>query len=121
MLTLAQILINLTSNSIKFTNKGCIEIKLENFLTYGEGIIIRNDTSDQALLVKIKEKNSLKQLLKISVIDTGKGISDEYAEMFNSDVSFKNALNFIKKDNSQENIMGTGYGLDIVKILCSKI
>ena len=82
----SQILINLISNSLKFTKNGTVTIQLE----------------------LITEKD--KQFLKIDIIDTGIGISNE-----NLDKIFEK---FVQVEvNLQEQYKGTGLGLSIVKKL----
>ncbi|MEY5047791.1 MAG: multi-sensor hybrid histidine kinase [Bacteroidota bacterium] len=86
---LIQILANLTSNAIKFTDKGSVTIQVE------------------------KQKSSVKNkcLLKASIIDTGIGIAKEnLALLFNT---------FSQIDNSStKSFSGTGLGLVISKQLC---
>ncbi|MFM9989736.1 response regulator [Flavobacterium sp.] len=82
----SQILINLISNSLKFTKNGTVTIQLD----------------------LITEKS--KQLLKINIIDTGIGISNEYLD--------KIFEKFVQVEvNLQEQYKGTGLGLSIVKKL----
>ncbi|WP_394759845.1 response regulator [Flavobacterium sp.] len=82
----SQILINLISNSLKFTKNGTVTIQLD--------LIIENST----------------QLLKIDIIDTGIGISNEYLD--------KIFEKFVQVEvNLQEQYKGTGLGLSIVKKL----
>jgi len=102
IMRLKQILINLISNSIKFTEVGYIELKIEilsNEPEYISDNIINNQSE--------KLKN-----IKISVIDTGKGIPiEKQNDLFNS----------VIKENSDANMLGTGYGLGIVKNLCKML
>ena len=52
---------------------------------------------------------------RFNIIDTGKGISDEVIDKINnSDQNFT-----VQKENSMENNLGTGYGLNIVMKLCT--
>jgi PAS domain S-box-containing protein len=86
-----QILSNLTSNALKFTQDGSVEIRVSPFS---------------------KEKN--KSLLLFEVIDSGLGISEEnQKKLFNSfqqlDISTKKSFG------------GTGLGLVISKELCQKM
>jgi len=55
------------------------------------------------------EEEQLKKI-KISIIDTGKGIPKERHQFL-----FDSGL----KENSEDNMLGAGYGLGIVKNLCS--
>ena len=84
-LRLKQILINLIENAIKFTNKGSITLKAE-------------------VISKDEKKNRIN--LKISVIDTGRGISKEHQKIIFE--SFEQ----IKKDEEKAT-KGTGLGLAI--------
>ncbi len=85
---LLQILSNLTSNALKFTENGTIEIKAD-----------------------IIEKKGKFNTFKIEVIDTGIGISDENLKvLFNA---FSQIDNSTKKSYG-----GTGLGLAISKELC---
>ena len=101
IMRLKQILINLISNSIKFTEVGYIELKIEKL----ESI---NDDYSFDYLNKSKDLNKI----KISVIDTGKGITKEKQQ---------NLFNSLIKEMSTDNILGAGYGLGIVKNLCSML
>lgn len=82
----SQILINLISNSLKFTKNGKVEIKLN-----------------------LIQENNL-PFIKISVIDNGIGIPEEYLD--------KIFDKFVQLDvQLQEQYKGTGLGLSIVKRL----
>lgn len=82
-----QIILNLTNNAIKFTEKGSVKIKLE-----------RINSTDKEVIIKI------------SIIDTGIGISDEAkANLFKE---FFQANNSISRKYG-----GTGLGLAISKKL----
>ncbi|MGL4630936.1 MAG: PAS domain S-box protein [Leadbetterella sp.] len=88
---LLQILSNLTSNALKFTQNGKVTIQ-----------------------VSTDKKSSSKQMIMFKVIDTGMGISKEnQKKLFNSfqqlDISTKKSFG------------GTGLGLSISKELCSKM
>jgi len=98
---LKQILINLISNSIKFTEVGFIELRID------KANIIEDDHLD-TFNYDNKSSQDL-QRIKISVIDTGKGISIEKQE---------NLFSSLTKEQSENNILGAGYGLGIVKNLC---
>ncbi|MCB1180198.1 MAG: response regulator [Leptospiraceae bacterium] len=84
---LRQILINLTNNAIKFTNKGSVIIN-----------------------IKVKEKNEDKYIVKVEVIDTGVGISEiEKDKLF---LAFTQA-----DSSTTRKFGGTGLGLSISKKL----
>ena len=107
---LKQILINLLSNSIKFTEVGYIELKIEQIQEKIESI--EKFELENLLSNNLNECN-IKRYIKFSVIDSGKGIPPKKREtLFTS-------LN--NKDNCLENILGAGYGLAIVKNLCSML
>jgi len=82
-----QILLNYISNSVKFTKAGKIFIE--------------------------SEVNQIKQLIKISVIDTGIGIRDEDKHKVFQDN--------IQKNSSIANQLGSGFGLSISKFLAEKL
>jgi len=108
-LRLKQILINLLSNSIKFTDKGYIELKVEKI-----GRNLKENECIDFLLTEFSEITT-KQFIKFSIIDSGKGLSKDFLNRFN------NGSNSLLKENSQENVLGTGYGLEIVQKLCKSI
>jgi len=134
---LRQILINLISNSIKFTDTGFVMLKLEKFekivfnshskfksqselgppnskeqLSSNEALTILQ-SNKQDYLVFEDLQSSTQKYIKFSVIDTGKGISELKKEtLFNDKVD---------KDSSEFNNIGTGFGLGIVKNLCKLI
>lgn len=64
-LRIRQIINNLVGNAFKFTEKGSVEIKVEDLPADKEGIERKNETSK----------------IKISVIDTGIGISEEKQQL----------------------------------------
>ena len=106
-LRLKQVLINLLSNSVKFTETGVIELKVEKVgeckkKTAGNN----NDSQDEESSVDEEPC----RLTKFSVIDSGKGISEEMQK-----VLFKSVI----KENSVNNALGAGYGLGIVDNLCN--
>lgn len=86
-LRLNQILMNLVSNAVKFTNKGSVVVQLKE--------LQRKDTKTQ---------------LEIAIIDTGIGIASESLhKVFDS---FEQA-----EDSTSQKFGGTGLGLSIVKKL----
>jgi two-component system, sensor histidine kinase len=85
---LKQVLINLISNSFKFTEKGSITVKCSVA-----------DDSDKDIA-----------WLKISVVDTGAGIPDKYLETVFEQFSYLNV-----SDESAEQMKSNGLGLYIVK------
>jgi len=89
---LRQVLVNLMSNAVKFTNKGYIQLSVE-FMQYGK--IDRND-----LTIKVK--------------DTGIGIPEE--DLDNIFEAFKQQSHYLNKE-----FAGTGLGLAIVKKLLSEM
>ncbi len=108
-LRLKQILLNLISNAIKFTNQGSIEFNIEDVakdpLLENKNHIAKEDT-------QINSGAILDNKLKFSIIDTGKGIDPEkQKKLFDSE----------SKENSIQNLLGDGYGLGIVKNLCHKL
>jgi len=102
IMRLKQILINLISNSIKFTELGFIELKIERI----------RDQFDYNSYNNADVQGEEFKKIKISVIDSGKGISiEKQNDLFNS----------VIKEYSDSNILGTGYGLGIVKNLCKML
>jgi len=95
---LLQILSNLTSNALKFTEKGSIEIVLE--------VAQQPDPNDILL-----DEHEQGYLLKAKVIDTGIGIAREQQELL--------FQKFSQLDNSYtKSYGGTGLGLSISQELC---
>ena len=103
-LRLKQIVINLISNAIKFTEKGIIELKVEKLKESRklEGFNVDDDNLSM-------EEN---KKIRISVIDNGNGISQEKRN---------NLFGSVSKEISSENIFGSGYGLGIVMNMCEKL
>lgn len=82
-----QVLLNLLNNSVKFTDKGSVTLK-----------------------IKLIEKNEINYQLQISVIDTGIGMNQE--QLSNLFIPFTQADSSINR-----RFGGTGLGLSIVKSL----
>lgn len=103
-----QILINIISNAVKFTQSGSISIKcfpLSDKLR-----------EENAQLSKINDELNCCDLICISITDTGKGFSTDQIDAINSKT-------LIQKMNSDfyNNSMGTGLGIGIVKHLCQRL
>jgi len=137
---LKQILINLLSNSVKFTEIGSIElsvdmikpdnncqlpslISLTNLKTeaymHSQDFEYKNKLQTDTELKLLTEdtdrqKEIKKAYIRFSVSDSGKGISENLVNLINSDANVK----VFQKDNSSCNKLGTGYGLNIVQKLC---
>ena len=85
---LLQILSNLTSNALKFTENGAVSVE-----------------------VKLVKKTGKKNLIKVEVYDSGIGISEEdQKRLFTSFTQLDNS--------SQKSFGGTGLGLVISQQLC---
>ena len=85
---LTQIMLNLVTNSIKFTQSGTIRLKLS------------------------KQIENNDQIITFSLIDTGKGISEEMR---------KNLFKKYSKEEKMNNDSGCGLGLALVDLLCLKL
>lgn len=92
-----KIISNLLMNAFKFTqHHGSVEIKIEN-----ESINVKNRK-------KYNKTNAEPQMVKISVKDTGKGISKH---------ELKNIFQYYYINNHDHNYKGTGIGLELTKTL----
>ena len=92
---LKQVLVNLLTNAIKFTNKGEISLSFLN-------------------IVDAKER---KKYVKFIVKDTGKGMSQDKRESILSNKNFME----LNKDQTIDNKYGTGLGLSIVKDIINNV
>ena len=107
-----QILLNLLSNSIKFTDKG--QITLDIKLIDQETFIQSFETTKQPILQDINEKqqNNLIKYLKFSITDSGCGIkTKDYSLLFKSFSQVEQLTTKLKQ--------GTGLGLAISKYLAN--
>lgn len=106
---LKQILINLTNNAIKFTNRGHVEVSVETIeLTSLQDSAVQMFLPDEFLNTMPKERE--KVILKFEITDTGIGIPPEEQEnLFNEFAQLENPL--VKRYE------GTGLGLSISKNL----
>jgi len=127
---LKQILINLLSNAIKFVDEGEIQIHISKIshrsinqlfmLNHKE--LPKNPQLDQFQDIQEESKqknydntilNDENEFIRFQIMDTGKGLNDELINNINSDES-----KIIQKENTSQNRLGTGYGLNIVQNLC---
>ena len=92
IIKIKQILLNIISNSVKFTKKGKIII---------ESKLVTSNNSDY---------------ISISVYDTGRGLSAQELEKFNSNEEHDMDIKINNKDYN--NSMGTGLGIGIIKSFC---
>jgi len=63
--------------------------------------------------LEISIEKTLQDTIRFYIIDSGKGISNDIIDCINSDETTT-----IQKENSCQNKLGTGYGLNIVQNLC---
>ena len=124
---LKQILINLLSNAIKFVDEGEIQINISRSKN-------KSSTSNKLEILNISEiplqfpqlhdsskqktydntiLNDENEFIRFQIIDTGKGLNDDFINHINFDES-----KIIQKENTSQNRLGTGYGLNIVQNLC---
>ncbi|NCA77583.1 MAG: response regulator [Alphaproteobacteria bacterium] len=106
---LKQILINLTNNAIKFTNRGHVEVSVETIeINSHPDPAIQMFLSDEFLNAPTNFGN--KVILKFEITDTGIGIPPEEQEnLFNEFAQLENPL--------MKRYEGTGLGLSISKNL----
>ena len=100
---LKQVLLNLLSNSFKFTNKGSISLKVEMEK------INNNDKKDAKYYYSQRRK-----CIKFTIEDTGIGIQQE-----NKSKLFKEYGKIISNETDKVNKEGTGLGLNISKKIIS--
>ncbi len=98
---LKQILLNLISNSVKFTRCGSITLKAD--------LINCNKNTCKSI-------NNSEKIIKISIIDTGIGIKDEDLKKL---LDFKE--NILLSSSSKYNKEGTGLGLNITKFIADEL
>ena len=136
---LQQVLINLLSNSIKFTSYGNINLRLELVFKDIEGkeyyernrkitetlksdnkknseisSSIEKETNELVVFSTIEDQAYSNALIRFSVIDTGTGIPEEIEKsLFSGGPTLK--------ESSKRNVIGSGYGLSIVHEICNLI
>lgn len=108
---LKQILLNLISNSVKFTKSGYIKLKAE-VVNSDEDNAYDNEKSEKSSINGLPEK-----LIKVSVSDTGIGMKPEDLQKI---LNKENGLIVI--DTAKEyNKLGSGLGLHIVRTICGML
>jgi K+-sensing histidine kinase KdpD len=112
---LRQVLLNLLSNSVKFTNQG--EIRVEVMKVDQDSMMGRNDGPPPATASK-NSKNTTRSdpasMIKFVIHDTGPGIQKEHLSMIFNDY-YQGSVSVARTHG------GTGLGLSICKLLVSKM
>ena len=106
---LQQVLINLLGNSLKFTTRGSINVKVEPYPKLNPNNEISTDSVD--IMISSPNPSKAKKLM-ISVSDTGIGIAPEDVQKL-----FKVFGKIDSKKNRQLNPQGVGLGLNISNML----